>query len=161
MSTNEISLLRDLIDRLDHKPFDLQSWKTNAIMILGRIFGENSQKVEMIRSIQPDFSSWSLRDATGRLSQLDACRKMGREVLEAVIAELEAFGPPVKRDPSGSHNLLGLEDFITGKQAREIAQIITSDQPDDDKVSKISELIKDLDQVDLLAAIARMLIYKS
>ena len=96
-----------------------------------------------------------------RLSQLDACRKMGREVLEAVIAELEAFGPPVKRDPSGSHNLLGLEDFITGKQAREIAQIITSDQPDDDKVSKISELIKDLDQVDLLAAIARMLIYKS
>ncbi|NTV84376.1 MAG: hypothetical protein HGA23_08775, partial [Bacteroidales bacterium] len=65
MPTKEITLLRDLIDRLDIKPFDLQSWKTNSMMVLGRIFGETSRKVDLIRNIQPDFSSWSLRDATG------------------------------------------------------------------------------------------------
>ena len=83
MSLKETDVLRELIGRLDHKPFDLQSWKANASVVLGRIFGENSRKVEMIAHIQPDFSSWSLRDATGRMTQMDICRKMGKEILEA------------------------------------------------------------------------------
>ncbi len=158
MPAKEIQLLEELIDRLDQKPFDLQSWKTNAMILLGRIFGEDSRKVELIRAIQPDFSSWSLRDATGRMSQMDVCKKMGREILEATIYELESFGLPKKDEPAESGGLMGLEDFITGRQSREIIQIISSDQPDDEKERKIGEVLKDLDQVDLLAALARVLV---
>lgn len=158
MSNKEISLINDLIVRLDVKPFDLQSWKTNAVMILGRIFGENSRKTELIRSIQPDFSSWSLRDATGRISQIDECRKMAREVLEASIAELEAFGLPEKTNPETNPAMLALEEYVTVKQSRDIAQVIKSDIPTQDKTAKITEILKNLDQVDLMGIVAKSLI---
>jgi len=157
MSTIEITLLRDLIARLDQKPFDLQSWKTNTMMALGRIFGEKTSKVDLIRNIQPDYSSWSLRDATGRMTQLDVCRKMGREILEATIAEIEVFGLPEKRDSSNNPALDALEEHITVKQARDLAQIIASDQSKDEKAAKMSEILKGLDQVDLLAMVVKML----
>jgi hypothetical protein len=157
MPTKEITLLRDLIDRLDLKPFDLQSWKTNSVMVLGRIFGENSRKVDLIRNIQPDFSSWSLRDATGRMTQMDVCRKMGREVLEACIAELEVFGLPEKPDPSANPALGALEEFITVKQSRELAKLIASDMPAEEKTVKMTEILNGLEQEELLAAMVKML----
>lgn len=157
MSTNEITLLRDLIARLDQKPFDLQSWKTNAMMILGRIFGETSRKVDLIGNIQPDYSSWSLRDTSGRMSQPDEVRKMAREILEATIAELETFGLPVKTSPAANPTLTALEEHITGKQARELAQIMASDQSKEEKSRKMSEILHGLDQVDLLATVVKAL----
>lgn len=157
MSLNEISLLRDLITRLEQKPFDLQSWKTNAMMALGRIFGETSRKVDLIKNIQPDYSSWSLRDTSGRMPQMDECRKMAREIIEATIAELEVFGLPERKVPASNPALVALEDHITVKQARELAQIMASDQPKDEKALKMGEILKGLDQVDLLAMVVKML----
>lgn len=157
MPVKEINFLHDLISRLDLKPFDLQSWKTNATMVLGRIFGETSRKVELIRNIQPDFSSWALRDATGRMTQMDVCRKMGREVIEACIAELEAFGLPEKPDPSANPALVALEEFITVKQSRELAKLISSDLPAEEKTGKMTEILNGLEQEELLAAIVTML----
>ena len=153
----EIILIRDLIEKLDQQPFDLQAWKTHAMMILGRIFGENSRKVELIRGIQPDYSSWSLRDTSGRITQTEQCRKMGHEVLHAIIAELEAFGAPVKEEIAGNKALQAIEDFVTVKQSRELAEIIASDQNADQKEARMSEILKGLDQVDLLAMVAKML----
>jgi hypothetical protein len=127
-------------------------------MILGRIFGENSQKVEMVRTIQPDYSSWSLRDTSGRISQLDECKKMGREILEASIAELEAFGVPEKGQSSDNPAMKALEEYVTVKQSREITVILASDQTPKDKREKISEILKNLDQVDLLGIVALTLI---
>jgi hypothetical protein len=153
----EIALIRDLILRLDQKPFDLQAWKTNTMMILGRIFGENSRKVELIRAIQPDYSSWSLRDTSGRISQTDECRKMGHEVLDAVIAELEAFGAPVKTETTGNRALEAIESFVTVRQSKELAKIMESDQGAEEKELQMSEILKGLDQVDLLAMVVKML----
>ena len=158
MPNQEINLIEELIARLDGKPFDLQSWKTNAIMILGRIFGENSRKVEMIRDIQPDYSSWSLRDTSGRISQLDECKKMGREILEASLAELRAFGVPEKGQPTSNPAMRAMEEYVTVKQSREITGILASDQTPKDKREKISEILKNLDQVDLLGIVALVLI---
>ena len=158
MPNQEINLIEELITRLDRKPFDLQSWKTNAIMILGRIFGENSRKVEMIRAIQPDYGSWSLRDTSGRISQLDECKKMGREILEASIAELQAFGVPEKEQATTNPAMKALEEYVTVKQSREITEILASDQKPADKREKITELLKNLDQVDLLGIVALVLI---
>ncbi|GAB1404557.1 hypothetical protein MASR1M74_17360 [Lentimicrobium sp.] len=156
-SDKEIYLIRDLIQRLDQKPFDLQAWKTNAMMILGRIFGENSRKVELIRAIQPDYSSWSLRDTSGRISQTDECRKMAHEVLDAVIAELQAFGPPFKAQDDANLNLQAIENFVTVRQSKELAKIIGSDQSPEEKEAQMSEILGGLDQVDLLAMVVKML----
>lgn len=153
----EITLIRDLMQRLDQQPFDLQAWKTNAMMILGRIFGENSRKVELIRAIQPDYSSWSLRDTSGRISQLDECRKMGHEVLDAVIGELQAFGAPLKAGAIGNSALQAIEDYVTVKQSKELAKIMESDQGKEEKEAQMSEILKGLDQVDLLAMVVKML----
>ena len=158
MPNQEINLIEELIARLDVKPFDLQSWKTNAIMILGRIFGENSRKVEMIRDIQPDYSSWSLRDTSGRISQLDECKKMGREILEASTAELQAFGVPEKGKTTTNPAMKAMEEYVTVKQSREIIEILASDQTSKDKREKITEILKNLDQVDLLGIVALVLI---
>lgn len=157
MLEKQIQLLNELLSRLDKKPFDLQSWKTNAIMILGRIFGENSRKTEMVKAIQPDFSSWSLRDTTGKISQMDECRKMGREIIEAAISELESFGVPGTAAPSGNQVMTALEEYVTVKQSKEIAEILKSDQSAPDKVIKIKELLNGLDQVDLLDIVAKAL----
>lgn len=158
MPNQEINLIEELIARLDGKPFDLQSWKTNAIMILGRIFGENSRKVEMVRAIQPDYGSWSLRDTSGRISQLDECKKMGREILEASITELQAFGVPEKEERTADPVMKALEEYVTVKQSREITGILDSDQKPKDKREKITEILKNLDQVDLLGIVALALI---
>lgn len=157
MSLKETDVLRELIDRLDHKPFDLQSWKANAIVVMGRIFGENSRKVEMIGQIQPDFSSWSLRDATGRMTQMDVCRKMGKEILEACISELEMFGLPPKPDPSANPALEALAEFITVKQSRDLAQLISSDKKPAEKAAGMAEILNNLEQPALLAAIVKIL----
>ena len=158
MPLKEIDLLQDLITRLDQKPFDLQSWKTNAMMLLGRIFGETSRKVELIKSIQPDYSSWSLRDATGRMSQPDECRKMAREIVEATIAELEVFGLPAQADPTVNPTLIALEEHITVKQSRDLAHLMASDLPRNEKTAKMNEILKDLDQDDLIAVVVKALI---
>jgi hypothetical protein len=157
MSLKETDVLRELIGRLDHKPFDLQSWKANASVVLGRIFGENSRKVEMIAHIQPDFSSWSLRDATGRMTQMDICRKMGKEILEACISELEMFGLPEKPDPSVNPALEALAEFITVKQSRDLAQLIASDKKPEEKSAGMTEILKNLEQPELLASIVKIL----
>ncbi|MBW6492456.1 MAG: hypothetical protein K0B15_14830 [Lentimicrobium sp.] len=158
MSGKEINLIREIMDRLNENPFDLQSWKTNAIMILGRIFGENSRKTDLIRSIQPDYSSWSLRDATGRISQIEECKKMAREVLEASIAELEAFGLPEKTDPDTNPAIVAMEEYVTVKQSRDIIDVLKSDITREEKLAKITTILKNLDQVDLLGIVAKALV---
>lgn len=157
MPEKEIQLLNELLVRLDKKPFDLQSWKANAVIVLDRIFGENSRKTEMIKTIQPDFSSWSLRDSTGKISQMDECRKMGREIIGAAISELETFGMPGRAKTTGNQVIAALEEYVTVKQSKEIAEILKSDLSVPDKTIKIKELLNGLDQVDLLDIVAKAL----
>ena len=50
MPKKEISLLQSKIDKLKAKDFDLDAWKKYTIIILARIFGDNSQKVQQIEN---------------------------------------------------------------------------------------------------------------
>ena len=85
MPKKEIDLLKAQIDKLNAKGFDLDAWKKYTIIILARIFGENTQKIKQIDSIEYDYSSWSLRDTTGSNSYLDTCKKLGKEILCLMI----------------------------------------------------------------------------
>ncbi|HNQ37909.1 MAG TPA: hypothetical protein PKJ58_08115, partial [Prolixibacteraceae bacterium] len=65
MAEKEIALLRDQIGKLSDPRFDLEAWKNQTIIFLERIFGKESSKVKLIRELHYDYSSWSLRDASG------------------------------------------------------------------------------------------------
>jgi len=78
-------------------------------------------------------------------------------VLEACISELEMFGLPEKSDPSANPALVALEEFITVKQSRELADLIASDMQAEEKSVKMTEILNGLEQEELLAAVVKML----
>ena len=75
MAGKETKLLKQQIDKLSDKDFDLQGWKKYTIIILTRIFGEKSEKIRMVDKLEYEFSSWSLRDASGNESYEEGDRK--------------------------------------------------------------------------------------
>lgn len=145
MAEKEINLLQKQIDKLEKKDFDLEAWKNYTSIILGRIFGEENQKVRQIRNIEYEHSSWSLRDTAGH-SAIEACKMLGREILEASIAELENFGAP-KTGSEGSEEVIliiveALQDELKGHQYKEIKSILNSDEEIDEKRKKIGEKLQ-------------------
>ena len=91
---NAVKVLKDQIEKLEAKDFDLNAWKNFTILLLERIFGQKTKKIEAIRKIKYDQGSWVLRDETGYTNSMEACKKLGSEILEEAIVELEAFGAP-------------------------------------------------------------------
>jgi len=145
MPEKEISLLQGQIDKLNVKGFDLDAWKKYTIIILARIFGENSQKIKQIENIQYDYSSWSLRDTVGTSEYLDTCKKLGREILQASIDELNTLGLPEKTDqPDEFYNAImdALQDELKGSQVKELRQILSTTDSPEEKREKVLEKLK-------------------
>jgi hypothetical protein len=146
MPDKEIKLLKIQIDKLSSKDFDLDAWKKSTIIILARIFGENSLKIKQIESIEYDYSSWSLRDTTGFNTYLDSCKKLGRELLQASIDELETLGLPKAEETTDEFFLIiagALQDGLKGSQVKEIRQILSSGDSPDAKREKVLEKLKE------------------
>jgi hypothetical protein len=121
-----IEVLETQIEKLDAKEFDLNAWKNFTILLLERIFGRESKKIEAIDKIKYDQSSWVLRDETGYTNSMEACRKLGREILEESIVELQTFGLPQESPDTIPFDtvLTALKDELTGSQFREIKNSI-------------------------------------
>lgn len=127
MAKKEIALLKRQIEKLNDKGFDLEAWKKYTIILLARIFGEKTEKIRQIESIEYDFSSWALRDTTGASSYMNTCKKLGREILEASVDELEHFGLPQTTDEENAfYHLItsSLEDELKGIQVKEIKALL-------------------------------------
>lgn len=145
MAKKEIELLQKQIEKLNVKDFDLEAWKKYTIIILGRIFGDNSQKIRQIESIEYDYSSWSLRDTTGSSSYLETCKKLGREILEASIEELKTFGLPDTSTGTDTYFeaiTTSLQDELKGSQYRELRSIIIDLNDREEIREKILERLK-------------------
>ena len=146
MPEQEIKLLKTQIDRLSAKDFDLDAWKKYTIIILARIFGENTVKISQIESIEYDYSSWSLRDTTGSNIYLDSCKKLGREILQASIDELETLGlPKTEKTTDEFFHVItnALQDELRGTQVKEINHILASGDSPEIKRDKILEKLKE------------------
>lgn len=148
MAQKEIELLQKQIEKLDQKDFDLEAWKNYTNIILGRIFGEDSQKIEQIKKIEYEHSSWSLRDTSGN-SAIQACKDMGKEILSASIAELETFGAP-KTGSESSEEVIkiiteALQDELKGYQYKELVGIMHSKEKSEEKQILIADKIKNYD----------------
>ncbi|MBW6536535.1 MAG: hypothetical protein K0B11_16105 [Mariniphaga sp.] len=156
MAEKEIALLNEQIARLDEKKFDLEAWKNRTEIFLERIFGKESPKLKMIQNLHYDYSSWSLRDtyAGGSAKDKDPVRIQAKEILEALITELENLGLPQEKQEQQKLKEL-LEDELTGKQVKEIDALLKAD--DQEKTEKISEILETLSKENLAVVISKLL----
>jgi len=155
MPEKEISLLRDQIDKLGEKNFDLDAWKNYTMILIERIFGEGNTRVKMVRDLHYDYSSWNLRDATGIGKAFDPVKIQAREILQAIIAELEVLGTPEGKTEKPMALKLVAEE-LTGKQMRELEAILQSDQ--ESKEEKINKIISTIEKENLVSLIVRILL---
>ncbi len=157
MAEKEIALLKEQINRLSEKNFDLDAWKNHTIIFLERIFGKDTSKIKMISDLRYDYSSWSLRDtaAAGKSKDADPVRMQAQELLEATIAELESLGVP--QDKPGNDRMWELlQDELTGRQVKDIQNLVKSEDPE--KTEKIAAILKKMEKDDLALTIAKLLI---
>lgn len=143
----EIKLLQKQIEKLDEADFDLEAWKSGAVIILERLFGADNQKVKQIEKIKYDQSSWALREAKGSKNMMDTCKKMGREILHIAIEELELFGLPedvaeAQAEPFKAVIVKALENELKISQYREVLRIIDSDKKVQEQQKELIDTLK-------------------
>jgi hypothetical protein len=157
MAEQEIALLKEQLTRLDEKKFDLEAWKNHTLIFLERIFGRESSKLNLIKELHYDYSSWNLRDtaAAGKTKDKDPVKIKAREILTATITELEKLGLPQSK-PEDEKIWKLLQDELTGKQIKEIKAILNSE--DDNKAEKINDILESLNQENLAMIITQLLI---
>jgi hypothetical protein len=155
MVEKEITLINKQLDNLTAKNFDLEAWKSHTVIFLERIFGKESSKVKMIKDLKYDYSSWTLRDAAGTGKDADPVIMKAREILEATKLELEHLGIP-KQEEENLKIWSLLEEEMTGKQIREIKEIVQSS--DKEKMEKIANILYNLEKENLAVVLAKLLV---
>ena len=165
MEGKEIKLLRQQIDKLDAKDFDLETWKKYTIIILARIFGETNEKIRQIEKLEFRFSSWSLRDASGNESYEEGTKQLAREILQAAIDEIDAFGLPEKQikppDETIQEFLSLLLDELKGSQVKQLRSILLSGESREEKERQIREILEGLGEFASYDILTRMLLHKT
>lgn len=111
MKSQYIKLLKKQIAKLDNESFDLEAWKTSAITVLHRIFGESDPRAKQIENLKIDYSSWALRDSNSHYKPIETAKLKGKEVLNTAIDEIEIFGAPENH----AAEVLG-QDFVNKLQ---------------------------------------------
>ncbi len=164
MAETKIGLLQKQIDKLNDKSFDLEAWKKHTIILLEAIFGSGSQKVKQIENIEYEYNSWSLRDTSGYSAYLDSCKKLGREVLEASIEELEMLGAPGSNAEEGkiavSVVLDALDDELKGSQYKALMKLLKSSLNKEEKARQVHDIIKQLDNETVITILQGIIMHK-
>lgn len=142
----EIKLLQKQVDKLVAEDFDLEAWKSGAIIILERLFGVENQKIMQIEKIKYDQSSWALREAKGSKNMMETCKKQCREILHISIDELENFGLPdevveAHAAPFKTTIVQALENELKIGQYREVVRIIDSDKKMQEKRKELIDTL--------------------
>ena len=94
MKSQYIKLLKKQISKLENEDFDLEAWKTSAITVLHRIFGDLDPRAKQIENLKIDYSSWALRDSNSNYKPIETAKLKGKEILNTAIDEIEIFGAP-------------------------------------------------------------------
>lgn len=155
MAEKEIRLLREQLSRLNDSNVEFEVWKNQTLIFLERIFGGSSSEVKMLKEVRNDYSSWNLRDATGKEKSKDPARLKAAEILHTIITEVEELGLPKESGQKATIKRL-LEEELTGKQIREIDEILNSDLQE--KESKIKDIVEKIGQPGLVSVIVKMLL---
>jgi ribosome biogenesis SPOUT family RNA methylase Rps3 len=164
MIEKQIELIRHQIEKLDQKNFDLEAWKKHTIIILAGIFGDESQKVKQIDKLEYEYNSWSLRDTSGFTTYLDSCKKLGREILEASIEELQIMGGPVigiEKPGSIEVSIIldALNDELKGSQYKALMKLLKSNLNTEEQSRQVHHIIKELDNETIVNILKGILIH--
>jgi len=164
MIEKQIELLRKQVENLNDKKFDLEAWKNHTIILLDGIFGNESQKVKRIEQLEYEHNSWSLRDTSGYSAYLDSCKKIGREVLEASIEELETLGTPDLTAEQGNINiniiLDALDDELKGSQFKAMIKLLKSNQSEKEKSRQLGDILKELESETTINILQSIILHK-
>nr|NQU89016.1 hypothetical protein [Bacteroidota bacterium] len=165
MKEKQIELLQQQIDKLNSKDFDLEAWKNYTIVLLARLFGENNQKIKQIEKLEYEYNSWSLRNTSGFSSYLQTCKKLGKEILEASINEIENFGiPEIIHDQTKRLDiqvlLSALEDELKGSQYKSIMRLLKSGENEEEKKRQLLEQLQDIEAETIKAVLISILMSK-
>jgi len=162
MAQKEIKLLQQQIDKLYTSDFELDPWKKYTVVLLERIFGSETEKIKMIRKIDFEFSSWSLRDASGNESYEEKSKREAQEILQAAIDELKTFGLPDMSIKDQAEEALRallncLLDELKGAQVKQLKAILSSGESDEEKKRKVKEILQSLGETGANEVLANML----
>jgi len=160
MVKKEIELLERQIVSLDASDFDFEAWKKYSILILERIFGSTNEKVKQLENIDFEYSSWSLRDASGNESYGEGSKRLAKEVIKASIDELTIYGLPVNNNKGEDavHELINIIlDEFKGSQVRELSKILASRDSKIEKKRRVKEIIEEIGEHSCYDIIANIL----
>lgn len=159
MAEKEIQLLTNQIEKLNLPGFDLAIWKVSTILVLDKIFGRDSDKGVLIKNLSYDYGSWTLRDTTGT-SPAEMVKKLGKEILETAIQEIELFGVPEQKESnmlSVSVIQSALEESLRISQYRELVSIIRENSDLSDRKKKLNEKLQSFGDETVRQALTAML----
>ncbi len=148
--------------------YDLQSWQAKAVNVVTRIYGENSKQEEQIIGIKfrsyPVFGTIGTRNSpstrSGGGNNGKHCERQANELIKSFIADLETFGvpEPKKSENDGGINISvnqsqnqtvnvnviweSIKDELTGKQLKEVEEIIDDIEEPELKKKRIFEKLK-------------------
>lgn len=149
----------------------LSTWKARAVNIIVRIYGKDSRQEEQINKINyktyPSISYGTIGGGmhhSGGGNNLEVCKKQAYDLIESFINELKTFGLPEIDDNKNKKidginitlnqtqtqkqtinlNIIleALQEELTGKQLKEIQDIIDNDKTVEDKKKGIIETLK-------------------
>jgi histidyl-tRNA synthetase len=165
MVQKEIKLLQQQIDKLYADDFELAPWKKYTVIFLERIFGTGNEKIRMINEIDFEFSSWSLRDASGNESYEEKSKKEAQEILLAAIDELKIFGLPDKskkeaKDQTLTEILNCLLDELKGSQVKQLKTILSSDDNEEEKKRKMKDILQSLGESGAAEVLSNILLHR-
>ena len=161
MKEQAIKLLQKQSEKLNEKQFDLDAWKQQTSLLLIRVFGENDAKIQQIRNLESEYSSWSLRDASGNASYQQRVKKNAAAILEAAIMELEHFGlnSTTESNSKMSSTISDMiKDALTGNQVKTIRNILSSKSNTEEKQRQLQDVMDSLDKNQLLDILSEMLL---
>ena len=144
-----IQLLREFIDRLDRKDFNLEAWKNSVTLILEKVFGAGAPVINKIQELSYHMSSWALRDTLGKSSWEEQIRRNAREILETAILELEITGTEEDNKTEDTAFIVlreALENELKGYQYKDLKIILEKNKDPATRKEKVNEFIHSLDQ---------------
>lgn len=150
---------------LDNQKFstfeNLKSWQGKVINIIVRVYGENSIQEEQVKNIHYQrYASYSINgESFGGGNNLNLCENQASEVINGFVSDLETFGLPNARikESNGINislnqtqnqtvnlNLIleAIKEELTGKQTKELDEILKSNEEPEEKKGKVLEKLK-------------------
>ncbi|MBU2914338.1 hypothetical protein [Reichenbachiella agariperforans] len=152
MTEKYIQYLQELRSPSITDGYTLSAWKSKAVNVITRIYGDGSKQEDQINGISfrsyPRFGTVSRDRSTmsGGGNNSHECQKLANSIIEGIVSELESFGlPEEKNNPSSQ----GINISVSQSNSQDVKinlNIILSALQDELTDTQLTELQGVLDE---------------